>query len=172
MSFEIERKFLLRGDDWQNLVTAESTIRQAYLSFDGKASVRVRIKDESTATLTVKSRPHEMRRLELEYPVPVLEAEALMQLRRGSTIEKVRHLVPWGDLVWEIDVFSGENAGLTIAEIELEREDQRIELPDWIGAEVTGQEQYYNSALVQRPFCAWPRRMTAAPHENALSRAL
>ncbi len=113
-----------------------------------------------------------MRRLELEYPVPVLEAEALMQLRRGSTIEKVRHLVPWGDLVWEIDVFSGENAGLTIAEIELEREDQRFELPDWIGAEVTGQEQYYNSALVQRPFCAWPRRMTAAPHENALSRAL
>jgi adenylate cyclase len=92
----------------------------------------------------------------LEYPIPVLEAEALMGLRRGSLIEKTRHVVPCGDLSWEIDVFSGENAGLTIAEIELRHEHERIELPDWIGAEVTGQLPYYNSSLAERPFSSWP----------------
>src|SRR5688572_25204214 len=136
MSFEIERKFLVRDDGWRESVTEQASIRQAYLASDGKASVRVRIRGESSATLSIKSRPVDLRRLELEYPIPVLEAEALMQLRHGAVIEKVRHLVPRGDVVWEIDVFSGENSGLVIAEVELRREDQRVELPDWIGAEV------------------------------------
>jgi adenylate cyclase len=95
--------------------------------------------------------------LEFEYPVPILDAKALMSLRMGSVIEKVRYVVPWGDLVWEIDVFSGENAGLTIAEIELRGRDQRIELPDWIGDEVTTQPQYNNSSLALHPFCSWSR---------------
>ena len=155
MSFEIERKFLISSDAWRALVTSSTSIRQAYLAADSKASIRVRIRGGSGATLTVKSRPTELRRLELEYPIPVLEAEALMALRHGSVIEKTRHVVPWRDLAWEIDVFSGENAGLTIAEIELRHEDQRFELPTWIGAEVTGQGQYYNSSLVQHPFCSW-----------------
>jgi adenylate cyclase len=158
MSFEIERKFLVRGDDWQQLVNDRTSIRQAYLASSEKASLRVRIRQESAATLTVKSRPYKLRRLELEYPIPVLEAEALMQLRCGSVIEKTRHVVPCGDLSWEIDVFSGENTGLTIAEIELRHEHQRIELPDWIGREVTGQLPYYNSSLAERPFSSWPRR--------------
>jgi adenylate cyclase len=156
MSFEIERKFLVSGDGWQQHVTGRKPIRQAYLA-SGKASIRVRVVDEHTATLTIKSRPVDLRRLELEYPIPILEAEALIQLRHGSVIEKVRHLVPWDDLTWEIDVFSGDNAGLVIAEVELRHEHQRAELPDWIGAEVTGQPQFYNSALVQHPFCAWSR---------------
>ena len=155
MSFEIERKFLLRNDDWQCLSTAQTHIRQAYLACDGKASIRVRIKQKSGATLTIKSREPQLRRLELEYPIPTLEAEALMQLRNGAVIEKVRHRVPWGNLVWEIDVFSGENSGLVIAEVELKHEHDRVELPPWIGAEVTGQRQYYNSSLVRHPFCAW-----------------
>jgi adenylate cyclase len=146
-------------------VTAETPIRQAYLTSDGKASIRVRIRGDNEATLSIKSRPVDLRRLELEYPIPVLEAEALIQLRQGAVIEKVRYLVPWADLVWEIDVFSGENRGLIIAEIELHDERQRIELPDWIGAEVTGQPQYYNSYLVQRPFCTWPNSEGAAPAE-------
>jgi adenylate cyclase len=165
MSYEIERKFLLRGDGWRELVTARTSIRQAYLTSDGKASIRVRIKDDGAATLTIKSRPADLRRLELEYPVPILEAEALMPLRQGAVIEKTRHLVPYGDLTWEIDVFSGENLDLVIAEIELRDEHQRIELPAWIGAEVTGQPQYYNSYLVRRPFCSWSRR-DAVPMER------
>lgn len=83
MSFEIEQKFLVSSNDWQPLVTGRSLIRQAYLGYDTKASIRVRIRDEATATLTVKSRPTELRRLELEYKVPVLEAEALMGLDKG-----------------------------------------------------------------------------------------
>jgi adenylate cyclase len=158
MSFEIERKFLLRGDDWRDLATDRAPIRQAYLASEGKASIRVRIKGDSAATLTVKSRPHSLRRLELEYGIPVVEAEALMQLRRGSVVEKVRHVVPWGDLMWEIDVFEGDNSGLTIAEVELRDEHQRVELPPWIGPEVTGQPRYYNSCLAELPFRAWSAR--------------
>jgi adenylate cyclase len=165
MSFEIERKFLVCGDGWRKLATTRTSIRQAYLTSEGKASIRVRIKDDRAATLTIKSRPADLRRLELEYPIPILEAEALMPLRQGAVIEKTRHVVPCGDLAWEIDVFSGENLGLVVAEIELDDEHQRIELPAWIGAEVTGQPQYYNSYLEQRPFCSWSRRDAAGAVE-------
>jgi adenylate cyclase len=166
VTFEIERKFLVRGDDWQALATGRKVIRQAYLTSDGKASVRVRIADGGAATLTIKSRSAELRRLELEYVIPTLEAEALMQLRHGAMIEKTRHAVPCGDLVWEVDVFAGENRGLVIAEIELRHEHQHIELPSWVGTEVTGQPQYYNSALVERPFRSWPRQDGEQPIEK------
>jgi adenylate cyclase len=158
MSFEIERKFLLRGDGWRALVTKQTAIRQAYLGSTSKSSTRVRIRGDGTATLTIKSRPSDLRRLELEYPIPVLEAEALMQLREGSVIEKIRHVVPYGDLEWEIDVFSGENLGLIIAEVELKDVNQAVEMPDWVGREVTAQPQYYNSFLVQQPFSSWSLR--------------
>ena len=88
----------------------------------------------------------------------MLQAEALMQLREGSIVEKTRHEVPHGDLKWEIDVFTGENLGLIIAEIELKDVDQKVELPSWIGREVTAQPQYYNSYLVQQPFSSWSLR--------------
>jgi adenylate cyclase len=163
MSFEIERKFLVRGDGWQQLATKRCDIRQAYLTLGGKASVRVRINDNRTATLTVKSRPAELRRLELEYSIPILEAEALMPLRQGSVVEKVRYRLPWDELAWEIDVFSGENAGLVIAEIELRNERQQVALPSWIGEEVTGQAKYYNSFLVQSPFRSWSESDSEVP---------
>jgi adenylate cyclase len=166
MSFEIERKFLVRGNDWERLATRRISLRQAYLACNGKASIRIRIKDDDTATLTVKSRPADLRRLELEYDIPVLEAQALMKLRQGSIIEKVRHVIPCGDLAWEVDVFSGDNYGLVIAEIELRHEHQHVELPPWIGAEITGQPQYYNSSLVQRPFCSWSRQEAPMPTER------
>jgi adenylate cyclase len=155
VNFEIERKFLVRGDDWRDLAARQTFIRQAYLASNGKASIRVRIKDDGSATLTIKSRPVDIRRLELEYAIPVLEAEALMQLRQGSMIEKTRYVVPCGGLTWEVDVFSGENLGLIVAEIELRDERQQIDLPHWVGPEVTGQPQYYNSSLVRNPFCSW-----------------
>lgn len=163
MSFEIERKFLVRGENWRQFAASQTPIRQAYLASGTKSSIRIRIKGNNIATLTIKSRPVDLRRLELEYPIPVLEAEALMQLRQGSIIEKVRHVVPLGPLSWEIDVFSGENSGLVIAEVELRDEHQTVELPSWIDTEVTGQQQYYNSTLVQRPYCSWHRTEEALP---------
>ena len=98
MSFEIERKFLVRGNDWERLATRRMSLRQAYLACNGKASIRIRIKDDGAATLTIKSRPADLRRLELEYDIPLLEAEALIKLCQGSVIEKVRHVIPCGDL--------------------------------------------------------------------------
>jgi len=158
MGFEIERKFLLRGEGWRNLVSDKIVIRQAYLASNGKSSIRVRVRNDQDATLTVKSKPMSLRRLELEYKVPLLEAEAMMQLRQGAVIEKLRHIVPWDDLKWEIDVFFGENAGLVIAEIELRDPAQRFRMPDWIGEEVTGVPDYYNSSLVTRPYGTWPEQ--------------
>ena len=78
----------------------------------------------------------------------------------------MRHVIPCGDLAWEVDVFSGDNYGLIIAEIELRNEHQDVELPPWIGAEITGQPQYYNSSLVQRPFCSWSRQDAPMPIER------
>jgi adenylate cyclase len=162
VSFEIERKFLVVNEAWRAGATEHMRLRQAYLTSDGKASIRVRIKDSGEARLTIKSRGAELRRLELEYSVPTLEAEAMIPLRRGSVIEKVRHKVPFGGLTWEIDEFFGENEGLVIAEVELSHEHQRIELPSWVGAEVTGQAQYYNGSLAQRPFCTWTKTRARA----------
>jgi adenylate cyclase len=163
MGFEIERKFLVRSEDWRKLATARNEIRQAYLDTNPKVSVRVRIRDNSKATLTLKSSSSALRRLELEYSIPTLEAEALIPLRHGNVVEKLRHIVPYDStqdgngekLVWEVDEFSGANAGLIIAEIELPREDYPVELPPWIGQEVTGQTQYYNGSLAMRPFSEW-----------------
>lgn len=167
MSFEIERKFLVRSDDWRKLVTSRNQIRQAYLDMNPKVSIRVRIRDNSKATLSLKSASSSLRRLELEYDIPTLEAEALIPLRQGNVIEKTRHVVPYGaaqnadasaageKLAWEVDEFSGANSGLLIAEIELPREDYPVELPPWIGPEVTGQSQYYNGSLAMHPFDQW-----------------
>lgn len=155
MGIEIERKFLVTGDGWRQLVTECATIRQAYLSGNGNASIRVRIKNDRSAALTIKSRGTELRRLELEYPIPMADAEALMALRCGAIVEKVRHLVPYAGATFEVDVFAGENVGLIIAEVELPHEDSRLELPPWIGAEVTGRAEYYNSSLAAQPFCQW-----------------
>jgi len=163
MSFEIERKFLVRSDDWRGLATSRSEIRQAYLDRNPKVSIRVRIRDNERATLSLKSSSSSLRRLELEYSIPTLEAEALIPLRNGEVVEKTRHIVPYtgadGDtgkaLAWEVDEFSGANSGLLIAEIELPREDYPVELPPWVGPEVTGQDQYYNGSLAMRPFGQW-----------------
>jgi adenylate cyclase len=167
MKFEIERKFLVRGEDWRQFATSHSDIRQAYLDSNPKISIRIRIKDNSIATLSLKSRPSALRRLELEYPIPTLEAEALMPLRQGFVVEKVRHIVPNGDLAWEIDVFAAENLGLVIAEIELPDVNRAIELPRWIGHEVTGQTQYYNGTLAVCPFRSWTQQHPGAAAEQA-----
>ncbi len=146
MGVEIERKFLVASEAWRDEVASHSDIRQAYLAITGSNTVRVRIKD-NTAFLTVKSASPAMRRDEFEYPIPLDDAEALLALRTGRLIEKRRHIVPQGALRWEIDVFTGDLAGLVIAEIELPDEATAFARPDWLSEEVTGDPRYANASL-------------------------
>ncbi len=155
MGFEIERKFLLRGNSWRNSAIRQTKIRQAYLDLNARVSIRVRIKDDGNATLTLKSRSSKLRRREFEYAIPTSDAKELILLRRGHIVEKVRYIVPCGNLNREIDVFSAENLGLVTAEIDLLDENHQIELPPWIGSEVTGQDRYYNGTLAQHPYGSW-----------------
>ena len=119
--------------------------------------MRVRIDGNEAGTLTIKAARSGMARDEYEYQIPVADAEELMARREGSIISKDRHIVPFGDLNWEIDVFDGENAGLIIAEIELDRPDRVFDRPDWLGEEVTGDRRFYNADLAKRPYVNWMR---------------
>jgi CYTH domain-containing protein len=150
MPTEIERKFLVRGDGWKAKADGGSRLRQAYLASTDGCAVRVRIKDEAKAFLTIKSARPGASRDEFEYEVSVEDARAMLELRTGEVIEKTRYRVPAGDLCWEIDVFAGAHAGLTIAEIELPDEGAHFERPDWLGDEVTQDKRYYNASLALR----------------------
>lgn len=132
-------------------------LRQAYLTRNERLSMRVRIDDDEAATLTIKTTRSGMERYEYEYAIPLADARQLMEQREGAIISKVRHIVRNGGLNWEIDVFDGENSGLVIAEIELDRADRVIELPTWIGDEVTDDRRYYNADLAKHPYSRWPR---------------
>ncbi|RYE08118.1 MAG: CYTH domain-containing protein [Hyphomicrobiales bacterium] len=147
MGLEIERKFLVNGNGWRRRVTGSAHIVQGYLARDRKSVIRVRIKDGKSATLTIKSRDKGARRAEFEYPIPLKDARDLLQLAGSSRIEKTRHTVPHGQLVWEIDVFEGREDKLILAEIELPNEDAAVKLPGWLGAEVTADPRYRNSSL-------------------------
>lgn len=157
MPVEIERKFLVVGDGWRGQATGQR-YRQGYLSVDPERSVRIRLADEQ-AWLTIKGRTTGATRAEYEYAIPVLDAgEMLDSLCVRPLIEKVRYRVDYRGLCWEIDEFSGINAGLLIAEVELESEGQAVELPDWAGKEVTGDARYYNASLVKHPYSQWSDR--------------
>ena len=156
MAQETERKFLVAGD-FMPYVTAAIPIAQGYLCTDPARTVRVRRAGEA-AYLTIKSAPDERgwSRYEFEQRIPVDDALELLGMCVGNRIEKVRHLVPDGEgHTWEVDVFGGANAGLTVAEIELQDADETITLPAWVGREVTGDARYYNSALAVKPYGEW-----------------
>lgn len=156
MPYEIERKFLVRDELWRASVGQPLFVRQGYLTRNGSVSLRVRIIDKAKATLTLKSPVAEIRRLEFEYPIPLADGAVLLGLREGGLIEKLRYRLPWHGLVWEIDVFQGENQGLVIAEIELPHEDKTFEKPDWLGTEITSDRRYSNARLAKLPFQKWP----------------
>src|SRR6516225_2955036 len=105
MAYEIERKFLVKDESWRASAGRPVLIRQAYLARTGSMSLRVRTKDETGATLTVKSAAAEIRRLEFEYEIPLADAKILLDLREGGIVAKLRYKLPWQGLVWEIDVF-------------------------------------------------------------------
>lgn len=162
MPIEIERKFLVTGDGWRAAAHRVIPMAQGYINDQAamdsgaqKASVRVRIQGEE-AFLNLKSRELGHTRQEFEYPLPLDDARALLALCVGGLIDKRRHLVRHQGHLWEVDEFLGDNAGLVVAEIELDSADEVFARPDWIGAEVTDDARYYNLALASHPFSRWP----------------
>lgn len=161
MAVEIERKFLLATDAWRHLAKRQQRMIQGYLN-DADAiaagrencSVRIRISG-SAAFLNIKSRELGSSRQEFEYPIPLADAEKLMELACSGIIDKVRHYVEYGSHLWEIDEFHGENCGLVVAEIELKDVNEAFLKPEWLGMEVTSLSRYYNLALSSKPFSSW-----------------
>ncbi|WP_088892553.1 CYTH domain-containing protein [Leptolyngbya ohadii] len=154
MGIEIERKFLVKDDRWRLQATA-TPYRQGYILATKERVVRVRIAGEK-AYITIKGESSGSARAEYEYPIPVTDAAELLDtLCDRPQIEKVRHRLPIGDLVWEIDEFHAENEGLIMAEVELPSADYPVQLPDWIGEEVTKDPRYYNAYLSKNPYQTW-----------------
>ena len=155
MPLEIERKFLLRNDDWRLQADDGTEYMQGYIIGSKKASVRIRLQGDQ-AYLNIKSATLGVQRDEYEYAIPMDDArEILTKLCEPPLVEKTRFFVTHEDLEWEIDVFKGENAGLVVAEVELESADQDIELPSWCGQEVSDDPRYYNVNLVEHPYSKW-----------------
>lgn len=154
MGLEIERKFLVRGEAWKPLASP-TLMRQAYLSAHPERVVRVRVEGEQ-AYLTIKSKAQGIARSEWEYPIPLADAQALLdQVCEHPLIEKYRYRIPIGKHVWEVDEFLGQNSGLVVAEIELASETETFLKPDWLGEEVSHDHRYANSQLIRRPYSSW-----------------
>ncbi len=155
MAVEIERKFLVADNTWRAAAGPGRRIRQAYLSASASHSIRIRIVDETQSWLTIKSGYRGIVRDEFEYEVPLGDAIAMLELRQSDIVDKVRYQVWVEGFTWEVDVFAGVNAGLVIAEIELEDQMQQPVEPLWLGTEVTGDLRYQNSQLAAVPYTAW-----------------
>lgn len=154
--FEIERKFLVRGEDFKQQAVSSSYIKQGYILSGGGRTVRVRIRDEK-GFLTIKgpSRNGGLSRYEFEKEITFDEAEHLMALCEPGVVEKRRYIVPFRDHVFEVDEFFGDNDGLVFAEVELNDENESFEKPEFIGTEVTGDRRFYNSHLRRFPYLLW-----------------
>ncbi len=156
LGLEIERKFLVADERWRAAAATSVALRQGYFSTGRRAVVRVRLAAaESRGWLTIKGPPKRGVRPEFEYAIPHADAVALLALCGALVVEKTRHRVPFAGRVWEVDEFAGANRPLVLAEIELESVDAAVELPAWIGREVTDDRRYGNSSLARRPFGRW-----------------
>jgi len=155
MAVEIERKFLLSSDEWRTQIDHSICMRQGYLSCTESSAIRVRIENEQ-AHINVKKSLDGIHRLEYEYGIPLDDAEEMLdKIAIRPIIEKTRHEIRIGKHLWEIDEFLGDNKGLIVAEIELGSADEVFERPDWIGKEVSQDTRYFNSSLIEQPFCLW-----------------
>lgn len=155
MAIEIERKFLVKNDSWK-AETKGILYRQGYLNSEKKRTVRVRTIKQK-AFLTVKGISIGAKRAEYEYEIPLADGVALLELCEKPIISKHRYKLNFEGMIWEIDEFHGENEGLIVAEIELERETQKFAFPDWLGQEVTFDSRYFNSSLIKKPFSKWEK---------------
>ena len=153
---EIERKFLVKRDDYKRQAYSKSRIRQGYICSGHGRTVRVRLRDDR-GYLTIKGPSNEdgISRYEFEKEITFAEAVQLMRLCEPGQIDKTRYLVKSGSHTFEVDEFYGDNEGLVMAEVELQSEDEPFEKPDFIGKEVTGDRRYYNAHLVKNPFKTW-----------------
>ena len=153
---EIERKFLVRSDDYKRQAYDSSRICQGYICRGHGRTVRVRIRDQR-GYLTIKgpSNADGISRYEFEKEITLDEAQHLMLLCEPGLVDKARYLVKSGDHTFEVDEFYGDNEGLVIAEVELQSEDEPFKKPDFIGKEVTGDRRYYNGHLSKNPYCVW-----------------
>ena len=153
MALEIERKFLVKEGAWRN--EKGTKYRQGYLNSDKERTVRVRTMVDK-GYLTVKGVSRGAVRVEYEYEIPKVEAEAMLDdLCEKPLIEKIRCKIEHKGFVWEVDEFLGENSGLIVAEVELESEDQKFVKPKWVGEEVTGDPRYFNANLIHHPYSRW-----------------
>lgn len=155
MAIEIERKFLVNGDAWRSEVSHAIPMRHGYLTELGsRASVRVRL-EGPVGKLNIKAAVVGTTRAEYEYDIPAPEAEQILATLCSGLILKTRHYIERDGLTWEIDVFEGDNAGLVVAEVELDTAEQEFPRPDWLGRELTAEQRYYNHALAKRPYHSW-----------------
>ncbi|WDO13651.1 CYTH domain-containing protein [Flavobacterium sp. WW92] len=155
---EIERKFLVKSDNFKAVAFAKNQIAQGYLNSHPERTVRIRIKGES-GFLTIKGKGNEsgVSRLEWETEIPLTEAKSLIKLCENGVIDKIRYEVKAGNHIFEVDEFFGDNEGLVVAEIELQSEDETFEKPEWLGQEVTNDERYYNAFLSNHPYTTWKK---------------
>ncbi|MBD2124701.1 CYTH domain-containing protein [Trichocoleus sp. FACHB-262] len=162
MATEIERKFLVKPEAWQQFqqrsdptLLSSTRYRQGYISSSVSKTVRIRVAGDR-GFITIKGPTVGYSRSEFEYSIPLADAEAMLdQLCDPPLIEKTRHRVAWDNLVWEVDEFAGENQGLMVAEVELSDTNQAITLPDWAGAEVSDDPRYFNASLAKHPYSRW-----------------
>lgn len=156
MAYEIERKYLLKSDAWRAEIYQTRDIKQAYFCNTEKASMRVRISDQS-AYLSAKTMTIDIRRHEFEYQIPLHDAEFMIEyMCNGSAIVKKRHLLKVDQHTWEIDEFLGDNEGLIVAEIEIQHESDKFIRPGWLGQEVSRDLRFMNMSLVKNPYKNWP----------------
>ena len=154
MSTEIERKFLTQSSEWKSC-GIRKFYRQGYLSINKNRTIRIRVVEDK-GFMTIKSAPIGFTRNEFQYQIPFDDAiEIINSLCEKPIIEKYRTSIKINEVTWEVDEFLGDNAGLIIAEIELNDEKQKVALPDWIGEEITNDYRYSNSNLVKHPFKDW-----------------
>ncbi len=151
MGIEIERKFLLKNEDWRSEVKSKTIIKQGYLNSQKEKTVRVRVRNDK-GYLTIKGINLNATRQEFEYEIPITDAELLLLLCEMPIIEKIRNIILDDGKMWEIDEFERENKGLILAEIELDSEEEKFRIPSWLGEEVTHDTRYFNSNLLAHPY--------------------
>ncbi len=155
MGIEIERKFLVNKEKWDLVVKErKSLFRQGYMVSDADKTIRVRLTDKE-AFLTIKGLTVGISRHEFEYPIPVADAQQMLDGLCGAVVSKIRNFINHDNKLWEVDEFLGENEGLIVAEIELKSEDEAFSLPEWVTVEVTSEKKYSNSNLAKRPYKSW-----------------
>jgi adenylate cyclase len=155
MAIEIERKFLVNRALWDALEKpAGNLFKQGYILSDDKRTVRIRVTDDA-AYLTLKGSTTGISRSEYEYTIPIADGNEILSGLTVSSIEKVRYEIDFAGNTWEVDIFSGDNEGLIVAEIELEQEDQVFDKPGWVGQEVTDDHRYTNASLSVNPYKNW-----------------